>query len=67
MQAKTVVELLRKRCAESSAREVAAELGVHESYISLILNNRRPPSKKIARALGYEQVRIFRPLPADER
>lgn len=60
MQAKSFIEILRRRCDASSARAVAKELGVHESYISMLLNSKRKPSKRIAMLLGYERVTIYR-------
>lgn len=46
----------RVAAAGGRARTVADEMGVHESQLSLVLNRKRKPSRKVAKLLGYKRV-----------
>jgi hypothetical protein len=45
------------------AKELAAELGVSQGYLSDVLNGNRGIADRLAEAAGYERVVMFRPLP----
>lgn len=60
METTSLVNLLRRRCAKSTPAAVARELGLSESTLSLILRGKRQPGPKVARALGFDAVRVFR-------
>lgn len=54
------VEILRERCAKSNQKQVAAELGVSQSYLSDILLRRKEPGESILEPLDLERVVLYR-------
>lgn len=50
-----LLELLRSMCEQSSQKDVAAQLGVSQSYLNDILQGHREPGQKILTALGLEE------------
>ena len=50
-----VVEVIRKRTAETSLRQTARELGLSPSYLSDIVLGRRFVSDSVAEAFGYKR------------
>lgn len=44
------------------AKDLAADCGVCQAYLSDVLNNRRGIADKLAHALGYERVVTFVPI-----
>ncbi len=53
------VALLREQ-AKPNASAYAQRIGIHQSYLSDVLNGRRDPGKSILKALGYERVVLYR-------
>jgi predicted DNA-binding protein (UPF0251 family) len=47
---------------EGSQTQAAAKLGISSGYLSEILTNGRPISDKVAKALGYERVVVYKPI-----
>jgi hypothetical protein len=48
------------------AKDLAAQFGVCQAYLSDVLNNRRGIADKLANALGYQRVVIFRKSDAPQ-
>ena len=59
------VALLRDK-AQPNASAYAKQIGIHQSYLSDVLNGRRDPGKSILKALGYERVVLYRPISYDK-
>ena len=59
-QAEFVAQL--RELAKPNASAYAAQIGIHQSYLSDVLNGRRDPGKSILAALGYERVVLYRPI-----
>jgi transcriptional regulator with XRE-family HTH domain len=56
------VEYLQQLVNEAgSQKELAARLKISTPYLNDILLGRRDPSKKILNAIGFEEVKIYRP------
>ena len=55
-----VVRMLERRCNGRSQRDVAAELGVSEQYLSDVLRGRTDPGPMILEGLGVERVVTYR-------
>lgn len=56
-----VVKQLRDRAVNSNTQLlVAQQLGISPQYLSLILNNKRMISQRVARRLGYIRVVRYR-------
>jgi predicted DNA-binding protein (UPF0251 family) len=57
------IDMLRRLVdEEGSQTQAAAKLGISSGYLSEILTNGRPISDKVAKALGYERVVVYKPL-----
>jgi transcriptional regulator with XRE-family HTH domain len=56
-----LVALLREQ-AQPSQQAYAQRIGIHQSYLSDVLNGRRDPGKTILAALGYERVVLYRKI-----
>lgn len=50
-----LLELLRSMCEQSSQKDVAAQLGVSQSYLNDILQGHRTPGQKILDALKLRE------------
>jgi transcriptional regulator with XRE-family HTH domain len=48
--------LLRERLKGRMQKELAAELGVTPAFLCMVLKGKRPPGRKILRALGMRKV-----------
>lgn len=59
----TPIQILRQMVGASSQKAVAAQLGVSGSYVCDVLKGRRDVTKRLAKALGYQRVVIYMPLP----
>ncbi len=56
-----LIALMRGQMREHpSQQSYAANIGIHQSYLSDLLNGRRDPGKKVLAALGYERVVLYR-------
>ena len=55
-----VVDLLKRKQGDRTARELAAELGVGESYLSEIFSGSRNPGPMILEKLGLEEESVYR-------
>ena len=55
-----VVELLRKKQGNRTARELAAELEVSEGYLSEIFSGTRRPGPMILEKLGLKEEAIYK-------
>jgi len=64
MNAATVVKKLAAMCRERTQREVAADLGMSEQYLSDVLRGYRKPGPLVLKALGLKRERVYL---ADER
>jgi predicted DNA-binding protein (UPF0251 family) len=57
------IDMLRRLVEEEGSQtQAAAKLGISSGYLSEILTNGRPISDKVAKALGYERVVVYKPL-----
>ncbi len=56
-----LVALLRE-LSRPNASAYAAQIGIHQSYLSDVLHGRRDPGKSILKALGYERVVLYRKI-----
>lgn len=54
------IEILRERAAKSSQKQLAAELGVSQSYLSDVLQGRKEPGESILEPLELERVVTYR-------
>jgi DNA-binding transcriptional regulator YdaS (Cro superfamily) len=65
----TLVRRLLARCAKSSQKAFALQLGISPSYLSDVIAGRREPGPAVLSALGVERIVRYRPLPklSDER
>ena len=52
---------LRDACDTYSQRETAKRLGFSRAFIGDVLHGRREVTQKLAAAMGYEMVILFRP------
>jgi predicted DNA-binding protein (UPF0251 family) len=60
---KEAIEILRRLVEEEGSQtQAAAKLGISSGYLSEILTNGKPISDKVAEALGYERVVVYKPL-----
>lgn len=48
--------------AAGSQRKVARSLGISDSYLSDIINERRDISDEVAKKLGYQKETIYAPI-----
>jgi hypothetical protein len=46
--------------AKGTKRAVAAQFGISEHFLGDVLLGRRPMSAKLAEALGYEKITVYR-------
>ena len=58
-------EFLRKRCSESSAKQVAEAAGLDPSYLSNILAGRSSLGSKTVARFGYKRVEHVTFIPLD--
>jgi plasmid maintenance system antidote protein VapI len=59
--AEEITEELRSRISyEVSQKDVAAEIGVTDSYLSEVLADKKRIGEKIIKALGYETTPYYR-------
>ena len=61
-----VIQLLRKRQGDRTAKELAEELGISEQYLSDVFQKRRDIGPALCEGLGLEREVTFRPLAAKE-
>jgi transcriptional regulator with XRE-family HTH domain len=54
-----IVQMLRTEQAERTNRDFAAELGIHESYLSDIYNNRREPGPAVLDKLNITKKVVY--------
>lgn len=59
------LEILRALCAKSNQKQVAAELGVSQSYLSDVLLGRKEPGESILQPLGLRRVIRYERIPVD--
>lgn len=50
-----LIELLRSMCEQSTQKDVAAQIGVSQSYLNDILQGHRTPGQKILDALKLRE------------
>jgi len=55
MNLETLVAQLKRRCAGSNQKVVAAEMGISNNYLSVVLRGKLEPGPKILDALGLEK------------
>jgi hypothetical protein len=56
MKIGTVLKLMERRCAElGSQAEFARQVGTSQQYVSLVLQEKRPPTDAMLAALGLER------------
>lgn len=55
-----VREILKKRAAAASQTQLAIDLGVSLAFVNDAIHGRRNLSDKLANALGYEKVTVYR-------
>jgi predicted DNA-binding protein (UPF0251 family) len=57
------IEMLRRLVdEEGSQTQAAAKLGISSGYLSEILANGKPISDKVAKALGYEKIVLYKQI-----
>ena len=57
-----IVDLLRKKQGERTARALAQEIGITEQYLSDVFAGRREPGPAIIAGLGLEKEVIYKPV-----
>lgn len=57
---RALLDELTARCEASSQTILARELGISVSYLGDVLHGRRGISDRMARALGYERLTVYR-------
>jgi transcriptional regulator with XRE-family HTH domain len=68
MTERQLIEWLREKTSQhGSMSKLARDLGVHISYLSEVLNRRRPPGAKITRGLGLKRQIIYVPMGDEDR
>ena len=55
------LKVAAERCG--SARQLAHRYNVSNTYLSAVMNGEKPVSARLARAMGFERVIAFRPIP----
>ena len=60
MTEQSFLKLLRRRIEASTYRATAAEVGLSAAYLHQVVAGRSPVSDRLARALGYERVVVYR-------
>lgn len=55
-----LLDLLRKLVKQSSQKQVSADLGVSRAFLNDILHGRRSMTERIAAAMGYQRLVIYR-------
>lgn len=62
-----LVFLLTHRVRREGLRAFSRAHDLDPGNVSAVLNLRKPMQRKIARALGYDEVKAYRPLEARKR
>jgi hypothetical protein len=59
-----VLTLIRQACSKGTQKDVAAEIGISDPYLSDILAGRRAISESVANHFGYTRKTILVPIDA---
>jgi transcriptional regulator with XRE-family HTH domain len=57
-----ILNLLRKKKGDRTAKELAHELGVTQQYLSDVFAGRREPGPAIIAGLGLEKEVVYKPV-----
>jgi transcriptional regulator with XRE-family HTH domain len=59
MTREEVVEFMREQQGDRMSKEYAAELGIHESYLSNIYRGKADPGESVLYALGLRKLVLY--------